>query len=98
MDRQAKKGNTLLDDVNSKIGTLSKFINDPELYNRLNHTLGSVDKITSRMESGQGTLGLLSTDKTLYSNLSESIKSLREFLVEFRKNPKKYLTVHVKIF
>jgi len=88
----------LLDDVNSGKGTLSKLINDPELYNRLNHTLGSVDKITSRMESGQGTLGLLSTDKTLYSNLSESMKSLREFLVEFRKNPKKYLTVHVKIF
>jgi len=77
---------------NSWVGT------DAELYNRLNHTLGSVDKITSRMESGQGTLGLLSTDKTLYSNLSESMKSLREFLVEFRRNPKKYLTVHVKIF
>jgi len=26
------------------------------------------------------------------------MRSLREFLVEFRKNPKRYLTVHVRIF
>jgi phospholipid/cholesterol/gamma-HCH transport system substrate-binding protein len=49
------------------------------------------------MEKGEGTLGLLSTDKTLYDNLSASAKSLREFLTDFQKNPKKYLTVRVKI-
>lgn len=98
MNKMMSKGNNLLDDVNSGNGTLSKLIKDPQLYNQLNHTIGNVDKITARMESGEGTLGLLSTDKSLYNNLSYSMKSLREFLTEFRQNPKKYLTVRVKIF
>ena len=50
------------------------------------------------MDQGQGTLGKLSTDPTLYNNLSESSQSLRDFLTEFRKSPKKYLTVKMHIF
>ena len=50
------------------------------------------------MDQGQGTLGKLSTDTTLYNNLSQSSESLRDFLTEFKKNPKKYLTVRVHIF
>jgi phospholipid/cholesterol/gamma-HCH transport system substrate-binding protein len=50
------------------------------------------------MDQGQGTLGKLSTDPTLYNNLSETSKSLRDFVTEFKKSPKKYLTLKVRIF
>jgi phospholipid/cholesterol/gamma-HCH transport system substrate-binding protein len=50
------------------------------------------------MDQGQGTLGKLSTDPTLYNNLSESSQSLRDFLTEFKKSPKKYLTLRVRVF
>jgi phospholipid/cholesterol/gamma-HCH transport system substrate-binding protein len=50
------------------------------------------------MAEGQGTLGKLSTDPTLYNNLSESSKSLKDFLTEFRKSPKKYLTLKLRMF
>ena len=96
-NRVATKANTLMDNINSDKGTLGRLINDPQLYNHLNETVDHLNTITARMEKGEGTLGLLSTDKTLYNNLSESAKSLREFLTEFRKDPKKYLTMRVKI-
>jgi phospholipid/cholesterol/gamma-HCH transport system substrate-binding protein len=98
LNKVAAKANTFMDNINSDKGTLGRLINDPQLYNRLNETIDRLDSITARMEKGEGTLGLLSTDKTLYNNLSESSRSLREFLAEFRQNPKKYLTVRVKIF
>ncbi len=92
------KMNTLLDNINKGQGTLGKLVTDQQLYDRVNSTVGHVDNITARMDQGTGTLGKLSTDDTLYKNLSSSTQSLREFLDEFRKNPKKYLTLHVHIF
>jgi phospholipid/cholesterol/gamma-HCH transport system substrate-binding protein len=57
-----------------------------------------VDAITARIDQGQGTLGKLSTDPSLFNSLNESSQSLKEFLAEFRKNPKKYLTIKLHIF
>jgi phospholipid/cholesterol/gamma-HCH transport system substrate-binding protein len=92
------RSNTLIDNINRGQGTLGKFATDPQLYTRMNETLDRLNTITKRIEQGEGTIGKLSTDPTLYSNLSESSKSLREFLTEFRKNPKKYLTIRVRLF
>jgi phospholipid/cholesterol/gamma-HCH transport system substrate-binding protein len=50
------------------------------------------------MQEGTGTLGKLSTDPSLFNNLRDSSQSLKEFLVEFRKNPRKYLQVRVHLF
>jgi phospholipid/cholesterol/gamma-HCH transport system substrate-binding protein len=92
------RANTLVDNVNKGQGTLGKFATDPQLYNRMNETFDRMNIITTRIEQGQGTLGKLSTDPTLFNNLSDSSQSLRDFLTEFKKNPKKYLTVKLTIF
>ena len=90
--------NTMVDNINRGQGTLGKLATDPQLYNRVNDTFDRLHTITTRMEQGQGTLGKLSTDDRMYNNLAASSESLREFLTEFRKNPKKYLTVRVRLF
>jgi phospholipid/cholesterol/gamma-HCH transport system substrate-binding protein len=92
------KGNTLFDNINQGKGTLGKLATDDQLYNRLNATVAHVDTITARIDRGEGTLGKLSTDPTMYNSLSASAKSLEEFLTEFKKNPKKYLTLRLHIF
>lgn len=94
----AAKLNTTIDNVNKGQGTLGKFVTDKELYDHMNSTMAHVDSLTQRMDQGTGTLGKLSTDDTLYKNLSASSESLRAFLAEFRKNPKKYLQIRVHIF
>jgi phospholipid/cholesterol/gamma-HCH transport system substrate-binding protein len=92
------QANSLVDNINQGQGTLGKLAKDPQLYNRLNETFDHLDALSTRMDQGQGTLGKLSTDPTLYNNLSQSSQSLRDFLTEFKKSPKKYLTVKVHIF
>ena len=92
------QANSLVDNINQGQGTLGKFAKDPQLYDRMNQTFDHLDKISSRMADGQGTLGKFSTDPTLYNNLSESSQSLKDFLTEFKKSPKKYLTLRVRMF
>ena len=92
------RANTMVDNVNNGKGTLGKLATDDQLYTRLNSTVAHINTITDRMDRGEGTLGKLSTDPSMYASLNASAKSIEEFLTEFRKNPKKYLTFHVKIF
>jgi phospholipid/cholesterol/gamma-HCH transport system substrate-binding protein len=98
VNHMVTQGNSFLDGINQGRGTLGKLATDSQLYDRMNQTLDHVDSISSRMANGQGTLGKFSTDPTLYNNLSESSQSLRDFLTEFRKSPKKYLTMKLHIF
>ena len=98
LNRLMTNGNTLIDGINQGHGTLGKLAKDEQFYDRMNSTLAHVDTITARIDQGQGTLGKLSTDPTLFNNLSESSQSLKEFLADFRKNPKKYLTIKLHIF
>jgi len=98
INQMVERANTLIGNVNQGQGTLGKLATDDQLYHRLTDTLGRVNVITTRIEQGEGTLGKLSTDPTLYNNLSASSTSLKEFLTEFRKAPKKYLTIRVRLF
>lgn len=98
LNKATVQANQLLDQAQHGPGTLAKLLTDATLYNRLNQTLDNLNTITGRITNGEGTLGLLSTDKTLYNNLGESAKSLRNFLAEFQKNPKKYLTLRIHLF
>lgn len=98
LDKTITEAQDLVVNINQGKGTLGKLAKDPQLYDRFNEAASNIDTITGRMAKGQGSLGLLSTDTKLYNNLTDSSQSLREFLDEFRKTPKKYLTMHVHIF
>ena len=98
LNRLLKNGNTLIDGVNQGQGTIGKLVKDEQLYDRVNSTLAHVDTIAARIDQGQGTLGKLSTDPTLFNNLSSSSESLKDFLADFRKHPKKYLTLKLHLF
>jgi phospholipid/cholesterol/gamma-HCH transport system substrate-binding protein len=98
VNQMVTRADTLIANVNQGQGTLGKLATDPQLYTRMNETLDRLNLITTRIEKGEGTLGKLSTDPALYTNLSQSSQSIRDFLTEFRKNPKRYLSLHVRIF
>jgi phospholipid/cholesterol/gamma-HCH transport system substrate-binding protein len=98
VNRLVERADTLVKNIDSGQGTLGKLATDPQLYNHLNESFDRMNIITTRIEQGQGSLGRLSSDPALYNNLSESSQSLKEFLTEFRKNPKKYLTLKFRIF
>jgi phospholipid/cholesterol/gamma-HCH transport system substrate-binding protein len=80
-----------------------------ELTVKLDGTLGtldrsatSLDSILGRMDRGEGTLGKLSTDDTLYRNASEASANLNKATVElnklladFQAHPRKYINLEV---
>ena len=63
--------------------------------NRLNTASASLQVILGRMEKGEGTLGKLSADPTLYNNLNGAAASFRDLAQDIKANPKKYISVKV---
>ncbi len=62
----------------------------------------ALDAVLGRIERGEGTLGKMSTDETLYTNLNQTLESvnaasleMKNLLADLRANPKKYLKVSV---
>jgi phospholipid/cholesterol/gamma-HCH transport system substrate-binding protein len=65
---------------------------------QLNKTVGHLDgsvaylqTILSKIDTANGTLGLLVNDPKLYQNLSSTSANLNRLLVDFRQNPKRYV-------
>ena len=55
----------------------------------------SMAVVMGRMERGEGTLGRLSKDDSLYVNLNSAVANLNQLTTDIRANPKKYLSVSV---
>lgn len=98
LKKVSTQASVLMNNINSGKGTLGKLATDPELYDRVNDTVQKVDVLATRIDQGQGTLGKLSTDPSLFNNANAGMKSFANFMSVFRKHPKKYLTLHLRIF
>ncbi|MCG2461259.1 MlaD family protein [Flavobacteriaceae bacterium F89] len=63
---------------------------------KLQGTLGNLDVMLAKIESGEGTLGKLVNNEQLYNNLNSASRDLDLLLQDFRLNPKRY--IHVSVF
>lgn len=61
----------------------------------LERASGSLDTILSRMASGEGSLGRLSTDDELYTRLSSAAESAQLLLDDIREHPSRYIKISV---
>ena len=53
------------------------------------------DSLMTKIQRGNGTLGLLATDSTLYRETTATVIQFRELLTDIKANPKKYLKISV---
>ena len=97
-DQLVERGSTLVDNINQGKGTLGKLAKDEELYRRLNNTTAELENLLASLQKGEGTMGRLLHDPSLYENLSSTSVEVRELLADFRQNPKKFLTIHFRVF
>jgi len=51
----------------------------------------SLETILGRMESGEGTLGRLSVDSSLYDNLNEAAARMAALALDVQENPERYI-------
>jgi phospholipid/cholesterol/gamma-HCH transport system substrate-binding protein len=73
-----------------------------ESMDRLNQTLehtgsltANLDSLLTKVNTGQGTLGLLANDPSLYNHMDSVAINLSRLLEDLRRDPKRYLS-HVK--
>lgn len=94
----SKELHTLVENLNKGEGTAGKLLRDEALHQRLVATLDKVNLTIDRLNAGQGTLGQLMTNPALYENLTATSSQMSALMRDFRANPKKFLTIQLKLF
>ena len=61
----------------------------------LDRAVGSLDVVLRRMEAGEGTLGRLSKDDSLYVNLNRAAAEIGLLAADLRANPRKYVNLEL---
>jgi phospholipid/cholesterol/gamma-HCH transport system substrate-binding protein len=88
----------ITDDVNAGKGALGVLARNEEFANKLQNTMSKLSDLSDRLNSGQGTIGKLLQDPSVYTNTNQLLQDTQELIKAIRQNPKKYLTIHLKIF
>jgi phospholipid/cholesterol/gamma-HCH transport system substrate-binding protein len=92
------KANQFIDDVNAGKGALGKLTKDEELAKKLQNTINKLSAITDRLEAGEGSAGKFLHDPSFYNNTDQLLIESRNLVKAIREDPKKYLTIHMRIF
>lgn len=94
----SKELHTLVENLNKGQGTAGKLLRDEALHDRIVAALDKVNTTIDRLNAGQGTLGQLMTNPALYENLTATSSQMTALMRDFRANPKKFLTIQLKLF
>lgn len=99
MPKLTGKAANLLDNANKLASNANNKINDIDVVNtmnKVNHVLANLEETTNKINSNEGTLGLLMNDKQLYVNLNNTMRDADSLMVNLKQHPKRY--VHFSLF
>jgi phospholipid/cholesterol/gamma-HCH transport system substrate-binding protein len=92
------QANDLVTAINQGKGTLGMLAKNEELARKLDNTITRLNNIADRLDKGEGTAGKFLADPSLYNNADQLLLETRSLIAAIRKEPKKYLTIHLKLF
>jgi len=93
---------TTIDNLNETSLTIKDISNSMSevdlnlILTNLDSTISNLNKITNKLNQGEGTVGKLLYDDRLFKNLDDATKNLEELIEDIKLNPKRY--VHFSIF
>lgn len=90
-----QKTDNVLDNTQQLTANLSA-IDVAAMMAKVNQTLANVEDMTQKLNSNEGTLGLLMRDASLYNHLSRTAADADSLLIDLKQHPKRY--VHFSIF
>ena len=93
-----KNNNAKLSNIITNFSALSDTLSKAKVattINNANKALKDVSEITQKINSGQGSLGLLLNNDSVYNNLENSTKQLNLLLEDMRLNPNRYVSFSV---
>jgi phospholipid/cholesterol/gamma-HCH transport system substrate-binding protein len=79
--------------------TLTRSLNEMNLaatMQKVDNTLRNVEQMTAKLNSNDGTLGLLMRDAELYNNLNATMMHADSLMIDLKQHPKRY--VHFSVF
>ena len=99
-------------DIRDGKGTAGKIFRDVKLYEDTRAAIEKFNSMSSRLDAiladaraGKGTVGRLLNDETLYNSVNETANNVARFtgegtklLDDFRRDPRKYLTIKLSLF
>lgn len=84
--------------INSGQGTIGLLLRNQQTAIHLRDTIQNLDSLLAGLQAGRGTAGQLVTNPALYHHVDSLTTEMRALIQAFRKHPKKYLTIQLKIF
>lgn len=95
LNKSENKINNILNNFSNLSDTLVK-TQLKSAVNNADNTLKELNMLLAKINQGQGTLGKLAKNDSLYNNLNKSSEDLDKLLKDLKENPKRY--VHFSIF
>ncbi len=84
----------LLGKFNSFADTLSQ-MQLAQTVERTNRSIDNLNQMLSQINQGQGSLGKLTKNDSLYNNLNQFAADLDALVVDLKENPKRYVSISV---
>ncbi|MCY1633588.1 MlaD family protein [Marinifilum sp. D737] len=94
-----KENNKNISNILTNFSSISDSLKAVEIAETINNaklTLKQSNEILEKINSGQGSMGMLINNDTLYMNLEAASNSLTNLLIDLKNNPKKYM--HFSLF
>jgi len=94
-----KNNNEAISKSLKNISSLTDSLNKANLTATLTHlekTLSSTDSIIQGIQKGEGSLGRLTKDDSLYIHLNQTSRNLNKLIKDIKENPGKY--IHISVF
>ena len=93
-----RNNNDKISNIISNFSILSDTLarsNISQTINTTNKALADVASIMNKINKGEGSLGMLINNDSLYNNLQSSAKNLDLLLIDLKKNPERYVNISV---
>jgi phospholipid/cholesterol/gamma-HCH transport system substrate-binding protein len=90
LDKNKDNINNIISNFSAISDTLAK-AEIPKTFNNANIALKNIADIADKINKGEGTIGMLIHNDSLYYQLEKSASDLNKLLEDIRKNPRKYV-------
>jgi len=97
-NKMVSNANQLVADMNAGKGTIGRLAKDEALARKIDNTVTRLNNIADRLDEGEGSAGKFLKDPAMYDNTNKLLVETRDLIKAVRQNPKKYLTIYLKIF
>ena len=89
------KANNVLDNTETLTASLAA-VDVASTMRQVDQTIANVQQLTAKLNSKEGSLGLLMNDTQLYDNLNSTMRNADSLVIDLRQHPKRY--VHFSVF